>query len=201
MGAGLVLASLLLAEPGKAQIARAPVVWVRHGIYHVVVRFLVHAPVDRVFAALTDYRHLRRLNPEVRASTILGFPAPGHTLVQVEIRSCILFVCFHVRQTDDMTTRRDREIDGRIVPRLSNLRYGYAHWRLAAAGNATRVRLSSAVEPDFFIPPLIGPFILRAKLRHEIRVTVRGLTACVQNPDTASARSGGMPGSRPTDHP
>ncbi|MDA8390071.1 MAG: SRPBCC family protein [Gammaproteobacteria bacterium] len=166
-----------------------PLVRVHDGIYHVSAEWLVHAPVSRVFAALTDYRHLGRLNPEVRKSRILGFPAPGHTLVQMVIRSCILFICFHVRQTDDMTAIPDREIDGRIVPRLSNLRYGYARWRLAAQGDATRIHFTSAVEPDFFIPPLIGPFLLRGKLRHEIRVTLRGLNACVQDPHTASARS------------
>lgn len=181
-------ACILLAAPATAGLLQGPVVHVRHGVYYVSATLAVAAPVPIVFAALTDYRHMRQLNPEVRHSTILPAPGPGITRVRMVIRSCIWLLCFHVRQTDDMTVRGDREITGRVVPHLSNLRYGYAHWRLAAADGGTLVRFTSAVEPDFFIPPLIGPLILRAKLRHEIRVTVRGLSACVKSRGTASAQ-------------
>ncbi len=188
--ASLFALCILLSARARAGLLYGPIVSVRHGVYHVAAALLVRAPMPRVFAALTDYGHIGRLNREVRSSAILGFPRRGVTRVGMVVRSCVLFFCFHVRQTEDVRTTADRSIYARIVPRLSNLRYGYARWRLTPFAHGTLVQFHSAVQPDFFIPPLIGPFLLRLKLHHEIRVTLRGLIAVAQNRYTASDRSG-----------
>lgn len=145
--------------------------------YQVTATFTVPAPVARTFRILTDYRQIRRLNADIISSRVVSGPGGGPTLVRLRIRSCVLFVCFHVRQAEDMTAIPDRSIRGVIVPRLSSFRAGYARWWLRPQGrHHTRLVFVTTLVPRFYIPPLIGPWLLRLKLREEIRATVQRLT-------------------------
>ncbi|MHB1566095.1 MAG: SRPBCC family protein [Acidiferrobacter sp.] len=172
----------------QARLLQGPTVHVRGDVYQVTATFTVHASVQRVFGILTDYRQTRRLNPDVVNSRVVGTPTPGHTRVRLRIRSCLLFFCFHVHQTEDMTAVTDRSIHGVIVPQLSSFRSGYADWRLQPQGaHHTKLAFVTAIVPRFYIPPFIGPWLLRRKLSDEIRTTARRLTALAQSSQPPTA--------------
>lgn len=166
----------------QARLLQGPTVHVHGDVYRVTATLTVHASVQRVFGILTDYRQTRRLNPDVVNSRVVGAPTAGHTLVRLRIRSCLLFFCFHLHQTEEMTAVTDRSIHGVIVPQLSSFRSGYADWRLQPQGaHDTRLAFATAIVPRFYIPPFIGPWLLRRKLSHEIRITARRLAALAQS--------------------
>ena len=57
----------------------------------------------------------------------------------------------------------------------SDLRHGYARVDMWQESEGTRILIRSEVEPDFWIPPLIGPWVIKKKLRSEALETVRNL--------------------------
>ena len=45
------------------------------------------------------------------------------------------------------------------------MREGWASWDIEADGDGTLVRYVAEVEPKFWIPPVIGPFVIRTVLK------------------------------------
>ncbi len=142
--------------------------------YQVQITFDVAAPVNRVMAVLTDYRYPDRLSPDVTKRELISRQR-GITRVRTEIRSCVFFFCKDVVLTQDVTVAADT-IQATIVPDESDFRSGYLRWLVSSNDNGgSHIGFEAAMEPGFFIPPLIGGFFIRKRLRQEIIATAENL--------------------------
>ncbi len=141
------------------------------------LRMILKAPRARVWHVLTDYREIGKLNPAVKRARVTR--KAGVTLLRMHIKSCVLFLCFPVNQAETMTTRPRRVIEGTIVARLSSFRSGFARWTLTPVAGGTQADFVSTLTPRFYIPPILGPWLLRAKIGSEMRRTARHLATWV----------------------
>ncbi len=142
--------------------------------YQVQITFDVAAPVNRVMAVLTDYRYPDRLSPDVTKREVISRQR-GITRVRTEIRSCVFFFCKDVVLTQDVTVVADT-IQATIVPDESDFRSGYLRWLVSSSDNgSSHIGFEAVMEPGFFIPPLIGGFFIRKRLREEILATAENL--------------------------
>ena len=156
--------------------------------FHMGLDMRLRAPIRRVWQVITDYTDIERLNPAVKRATVIR--RAGLTLLRMHITSCVLFICFPVTQTEAMTTRGHQWVRGVIIPQLSSFRSGYSQWRLRAVAGGTEARFEATLTPSFYIPPLIGPWMIRRKLRDEMDKTAAHLTTWVdaKTPYKASGR-------------
>ena len=142
--------------------------------YKVEITFDVAAPVDRVMAVLTDYRYPDRLNPEVTKREVIS-RQQGITRVRTEFNSCVFIFCKDVVLTQDVTVVAGT-IEANIVSDESDFRSGYLRWLVSSSDNGgSHIGFEAVMEPDFFIPPLIGGFFVRKRLRQEILATAENL--------------------------
>ncbi len=142
--------------------------------YQVQMTFGVAASVNQVMAILTDYGFPNRLDPEVTKREVIS-RQEGITRVRTEIRACAFFFCKDVSLTQDVTVVADT-IQADIVPDESDFRSGYFRWSVSSSGNGgSHIDFEAAMETDFFIPPLIGGFFVRKKLRQKILATAENL--------------------------
>ena len=142
--------------------------------YKVQITFDVAAPVDRVMAVLTDYRYPDRLNPEVTKREVIS-RQKGITRVRTEFNSCVFLFCKDIVLTQDVTVVAGT-IEATIVPDESDFRSGYLRWLVSSSDNGgSHIGFEAVMEPDFFIPPLIGGFFVRKRLRQEILATAENL--------------------------
>ncbi len=138
------------------------------------VTFNVTASVDQVTAVLTDYEHPNRLTPEVTKRQVVGRQS-GITRVRTEIHSCVLFFCKDLTLTQDVTVVAGA-IQADVIPEESDFRSGYVRWLLTSTDNGgSQVQYESVIEPDFFIPPLIGQFFIRKRFQQQIFATAENL--------------------------
>ncbi len=163
--------------PAYAHGAPKIAVSVRGDHYHMSLNLILHASLERVWHVIADYADIKRLNPAVKSSTVSR--RDGITLLRMHIRSCVLFICFPVTQTEAMTTDRDRWVRGIIIPRLSSFRSGVSRWRLRTVPGGTEAHFGASLTPSFYIPPVIGPWLIRRKLRAEMDETASRLKAWV----------------------
>lgn len=147
------------------------------GTYLVEVDALISAPEAQVRAILTDYNHLNRVNPAIEVSEIIEQRAPGELTVLTETEACVWFYCMRVHQVQDVTEAYDGSITATVIPEMSDFRYGYARLNLWQEPDGTRVLVRSEVQPDFWIPPIIGPWLIKRKLHSEAIETVENLEA------------------------
>ncbi len=144
--------------------------------YRIEITFDIAAPVDRVMAVLTDYRYPDRLNPEVTKREVIS-RQQGITRVRTEFRSCVFLFCKDVVLTQDVTVVAGT-IQAVIVPDESDFRSGYLRWLVSSSDNGgSHIGFEAVMEPDFFIPPLVGGFFIRKRLRQEILATAENLEA------------------------
>ena len=142
--------------------------------YQVQMTFGVAASVNQVMAVLTDYGFPDRLDPEVTKREVIS--RHGRiTRVRTEIHACAFFFCKDIVLTQDVTVVTDT-IQAHIVPDESDFRSGYFRWSVSSSDNrGSHISFEAIMEPDFFIPPLIGGFFVRKKLRQKILATVENL--------------------------
>lgn len=176
---GLLLALLTAGLPWPVGAHEPPkiVVSARGGHYRMSLDLVLHAPVSRVWHVITDYADIKRLNPAVKSSAVIR--RDGVTLLRMRIKSCVLFICFPITQTESMTTDGHHGVRGVIVPQLSSFRSGVSRWQLRAVAGGTEAHFSASLTPSFYIPPVIGPWMVRRKLRAEMRATASHLKAWV----------------------
>jgi hypothetical protein len=138
------------------------------GVYNIKLVMQMQVPVDYVHGVLSDYKHIYRLDPAIIDSGILPPPDAGVVRVKTRITDCIAFFCTTVDRVEDVRELGKGELQATIVPSLSNFRYGHAEWKIEAHEGSTRLSYQAQLEPDFFIPPLIGSYFVKQKLRNSV---------------------------------
>jgi hypothetical protein len=139
------------------------------GVYQISLKMLLDIPAQQVWEGLTDYRHIYRLNPSIVESRLLPAPDGGRTArVFTRIQGCIGFYCREFSRVEDVWERPPREIETRTVPDMSDFHSGSARWRIRDLGGRTELHYEATLEPAFFVPPVVGGYVLKRKLKEEI---------------------------------
>ncbi|MDD3763485.1 MAG: SRPBCC family protein [Nevskiales bacterium] len=147
--------------------------------YRMALSARLDSPADMSFAVFRDYRNLPRINDAVERVELRDGAAPGAQRLYTRIRICALSFCKHLDQVQDMKTSQSgaaHRVIAQVLPEFSNLRFGQAEWTLRACdGERTCLHFESELEPDFWVPPLIGPWLIRRTMQREALQTARGI--------------------------
>lgn len=139
----------------------------------------VAGTVDQVYAILTDFDHFNTLNNSIKHSQLL-FNNQHVSTVEVIAEGCVLLFCKRVRQIQIVTEQGNGKIDSITDPDDSDMAYGEAHWQLTAEEKQTKVQYRSDYVPKFWVPPIIGPAILKSRLLEEAQKTIHGIEARIK---------------------
>jgi len=170
--AGLIGLCLPVVQAAKVYMAAAS----QQGrAYQVEVDALVSVPEPRARELLTDYAHLGRINPDIRVSEILLTRGPGDYRVRTVSEVCVWFYCKRIHQVQDVSEAADGSVTATVIPEQSDFRYGYVRLHLWQVPGGTRVLIRGELEPDFWIPPVIGPWLVKRKLLSEALDTLQNL--------------------------
>ena len=141
------------------------------GQYAVTVEAVINAPLEVVYHSITDYNNLAAINPSIEESRVLLVMSPDRHRVRSVIKVCILVFCKQVVQVQDVTRIDRRTIEAVTLPGDSDFIYSMARWQLTPVGKATRLHFSQEFIPDFWVPPIIGPWLIQRKLVQEMTET------------------------------
>ena len=116
----------------------------------------------------TPYAHLAEgaMRVEVR---------DGVVRVRTEVRDCVVFFCKTMVLVQDVTVTAN-EVLAEVVPEAGDFRHGFLRWSIDSAGNGvSRIVFEALMAPDFFVPPIIGGFLVRGALRKQVLATAENL--------------------------
>ncbi|WP_018232769.1 SRPBCC family protein [Thioalkalivibrio thiocyanodenitrificans] len=123
---------------------------------------VLNAPLAELNAVMHDYDRFDRIFPLVVESVQLGEFRDGVGRVRADIEGCILVFCRRLRHVLDVRAAGRGWNSAVSVPAASDVRAGHFVWRADALdAEHTRFRFSGWVEPDVWIPPVIGPIAVR----------------------------------------
>jgi hypothetical protein len=69
-----------------------------------------------------------------------------------------------LERTERLETDAPYRIKSIALPEGSNFKYSTSEWLLEHDGEDTRMIYKLEMEPDFFVPPLVGPWYLKRTL-------------------------------------
>lgn len=139
--------------------------------YTVAAAMTIDVPQQTAYRAATDYERLPEFNPSIVTSKRL----PGRRL-RSKIRLCVAFFCKRIEQVMRYAEQPPDNIAMQVVPGAGDLKSGHADWRFSAVeAHGTRLLFDAEIEPDFWVPPLIGPYLIARELRRQARVTAESI--------------------------
>ena len=159
----LLLAVMLTPGISESEPADEVVVTFVNGRYQIRLERTINAPINEVYRVLTDYEHLSELNPHIKESRLLN---RTENMVEVftRIRGCVLFFCRTIDRTHAIVEESPTRIDAELVADGGDVVSDRFSWLLTIDGQRTRVLYDQEIEPAFWIPPFVGPAVLKRKL-------------------------------------
>ena len=142
-----------------------------NGIYDASIDVRIIAPVDTVIRFITDYDNLAVINPSIEESRVLYTYGPDKHRVQSVIKVCILIYCKQVQLVQDVQQQGRTVIEVITLPEYSDFISGVARLHFTEVGQTTEMTFIQRFEPDFWIPPVIGPWLIKRKLMYEVDQT------------------------------
>jgi hypothetical protein len=141
----------------------------------------IDAPAPAVFRALQDYATLARYNPDLRSVRIEPTAAPDRVRLFTSVHVCVLVFCKTMHQEQIMTAIAHAHggvLSAELVPHGGDFKGGFGLWTVRpcpTARAATCMDVRIELLPAFWVPPVIGPWVLRRKMDDEARRTGAGL--------------------------
>ena len=175
-----VAALILLSATATAVETERAEIEFDHGTYSYTFIFVIDGATDAVRAIVTDYDRLHRINAHIVESRVIERYS-AHSLKRVlRLRRCILFFCFDLNFVETVEESPEKIVTT-IVPEESTFEDGVAEWRIESVeGVRTRMSVSARQTPTFWIPPVIGPFILKPVLLKEMRASCANIERIIQ---------------------
>ena len=135
------------------------------GVYQIKVVALIAAPASYVRYVLTDYKHIYRLNPSIIESEVLKQDDDGSVSVRTKVVGCAAYFCEELERVEKVRILPSGDLHAEIIPELSQFKSGQTHWHIEPLGNYCEVTYLSDMEPDMYIPPVVGKFLIKKSIR------------------------------------
>jgi len=145
------------------------------GAYHIKVVALIAAPASYVRDVLTDYRLIYRLNPSIIESDVLKQDDDGAINVRTKVVGCAAYFCEELDRVEKVRLLPSGDIQADIIPELSQFKSGKTLWRIKPVGDYCEVTYLSDMEPDIYIPPVVGKFLIKKSIREEMQISFTNL--------------------------
>lgn len=144
-------------------------------------------PLEASYRAFRNFDNLPRINDAIEAAESLDDAPAGAERLRTRVRVCVWKFCTRLEQVQDIRETRSDDgyaLNAVVLPERSNLRYGTAAWQLRDCDGGTCLGFQAEVIPDFWVPPLIGPWVIERAMRREAIVTAQGIERLTQQQTT-----------------
>jgi hypothetical protein len=140
--------------------------------FKIVFDAVVDAPAQQVYGVLADYARLGKLSPVITAISVDAAPTGRGERVRSVIKACVWFFCRQIVQVEDVTEPDANTIVAHIVPGAGDFESGSCFWRVTNEGPRTRLHYEATRVAAFWVPPLIGPWVIRRTVREQLETSI-----------------------------
>ena len=137
-----------------------------HDRYRVVADTFLAASPRAIYTVLLDFDgdRYQRISEIYKESSYLPPDRDGTPLVYTRVEGCLLLFCRSMRRVERLEIVTPQFIRSRTVPERSDFKYSLAEWTFEPEGAGTRLTYRMEMEPDFWLPPFVGPWFLKRTL-------------------------------------
>lgn len=123
--------------------------------------------LESLYAIFLDYDLAEKYSSFVAESRNLEPSDDGNRRFYIRNEGCVLFFCRSFERTGAVEHEPFQQIIAVAYAAESDFKASVETWTLAEEGEGTLVVYTFEFEPKFWIPPLIGPYVLERKLEQD----------------------------------
>lgn len=134
--------------------------------YRVVAHTHLAASPESISKVLLDFDAdgYQRISEIYKESSYLPPDADGTPLVYTRVEGCLIGFCRSMSRVERLEIVTPQFIRSRVVPERSDFKYSLAEWTFEPENDGTRLTYKMEMEPDFWLPPFVGPWFLKRTL-------------------------------------
>jgi hypothetical protein len=139
---------------------------------HVDGAFVMHSEVwfdvniERIYGLLLDWDQSSKFSSVIVESRDLAPGPDGRARYYSLTRGCLWFFCKSFERYGYVEHEPFKFINATVDPEKSDFEVSDESWQFREEAEGTVVTYAFKMKPKFFIPPLIGPAILKNKLKN-----------------------------------
>ncbi len=181
----LQLALVFFLAPSFATAATPEVQLDRNGSrFAVRSESYIAASAAVAWQVLSDYDHLAGFVPDLRVSRVIS--APGQPLlVEQSGEAGFLIFRFSVDVVLEIEEAPPQRLGFRAI--RGNMRSMQGEWRIEPSAPGVRLVYTAELEPAFWVPPIIGPVVMRRDIAGQIEAVLLEIErrqAAITSPST-----------------
>ncbi len=181
MSKPFLLLAMLLA-PAFAGAAELKSVTVDRVDGHYVMRSEVWfaTDVEQLYEVLLDYDLSTRFSSVVVEARNVAPDEQGRPQFYSRMKACLLFFCMDFERTGYVETEANEFITATVDPEVSDFHYSKEAWHFTQDGDGTMLVYDVDIKPKFWVPPIIGPYYLKKKLKSSSSNAINRIEAIAQ---------------------
>jgi hypothetical protein len=160
----LAVASALAGPLTWAATMRSLDVDKKDARYTLVADTFMAAPAHAIYAVLIDYENMNRISSVYKEYGYLEPAADGTPIVYTRMEGCAFVYCKSMRRVERLEMDPPYYIRTVTLPEQSDFKYAISEWTLEPEGGGTNVTYKLELEPDFWVPPVLGSWLLKRTL-------------------------------------
>ena len=142
----------------------------REGRFFVSSSTPVAASAEIAWRVISDYDRLAEFVPDLHISRVIS--APGEPLLGEQGGEAgFLVFRFSINVVLEITEAAPQRLEFRAI--RGNMRSMRGEWRIGKTVSGILLEYSAELEPSFWVPPLIGPAVMRRDIAAQIGGVVR----------------------------
>ena len=159
--------------------------------YRVVADTHLDASPAAIYRVLLDFDgdRYQRISEIYKESSYLPPDPDGTPLVYTRVEGCLLWYCRSMRRVERLEVVTPELIRSRTVPERSDFKYTLSEWTFAAEGDGARVTYMMEMEPNFWLPPFVGPWFLKRTLLKGAPAAIEQIELLAQQEQRAATNS------------
>ncbi len=159
---------LIIALPICAGAATLREVTVDHvdGFYVMHSEVWFDVGIEKIYGLMLDWDQSSKFSSVIVESRNLDPGPDGRARYYSHTRGCLWFFCKSFERYGYVEHKPFRFIRASVDPEKSDFEVSDESWEFREEADGTVIIYAFRMKPKFFIPPLIGPAIMKNKLRN-----------------------------------
>jgi hypothetical protein len=124
------------------------------------------ATIDQVFEVYRHWENSTKFSSAIVEAHDLPPDENGRAQFYIRNRGCVLFFCQSFERQGYLETELNREVRAIANPDTSDFHHSNESWRFVERDGGTVVTYNLSMAPKFWIPPGIGPYLIKRKLKN-----------------------------------
>ncbi len=134
--------------------------------YHLFSETYLDVSREALYEVLTDFEQFEKFTSAIVESRNTEPNENGQPGFYTRMEGCVLLFCKSLIRNGYLTLIPKLEIIATSIPEESDFKFSRERWQLIDFGDGTIMIYDFEMEPDFWVPPVIGPYVIQRALRN-----------------------------------